>query len=134
MLDPKFIHLRIHSDFSMVDGVAKTKPIVGKVADMNMPAMAITDQMNLCGLVRFYGAAHGAGIKSIIGADLWVQSDALGDDLFRILALCQDNEGYKNLTLLISKAYQRGEVQGRAVVDKAWFAEQIGRASCRERV
>ncbi|AWB68137.1 DNA polymerase III subunit alpha [Saccharobesus litoralis] len=123
MSDPKFIHLRIHSDFSMVDGVAKTKPIVSKVEDMKMPAMAITDQMNLCGLVRFYGAAHGAGIKPIIGADLWLQSSELGNELFRMVALCQNNQGYKNLTLLISKAYQRGEVQGKAVVDKAWLVE-----------
>ncbi len=123
MTDPKFVHLRVHSDFSMVDGVAKTKPIIAKIAELAMPAVAITDQMNLCGLVRFYGAAHGAGVKPIIGADLWVQSDEFGDELFRLVALCQNNEGYKNLTLLISKAYQRGSIQDKAVVDKAWLAE-----------
>ena len=57
---PQFVHLRVHSDFSMVDGLAKTKPIVAKAEELQMPALAITDQMNLCGLVRFYGAAHGA--------------------------------------------------------------------------
>lgn len=123
MQDPKFVHLRVHSDFSMMDGVAKTKPIIAKAAELNMPAIAITDQMNMCGLVRFYGASHDAGIKPIIGADLWVQSEELGDELFRLVALCCDNDGYKNLTLLISKAYQRGSIQDRAVVDKAWLVE-----------
>ena len=66
MNPPNFVHLRVHSDFSLVDGLGKTKPIVAKAAELNMPALAITDQMNLCGLVRFYGAAHGAGIKPIV--------------------------------------------------------------------
>ncbi|NTS77078.1 DNA polymerase III subunit alpha [Catenovulum sp. SM1970] len=123
MTDPKFVHLRVHSDFSMVDGVAKTKPLVAKAESLSMPAFAITDQMNLCGLVRFYGAAHGAGIKPIVGADLWVQSDDMENEIFRLVALCTNNEGYKNLTLLISKAYQRGSIQDKAVVDKAWLAE-----------
>ena len=70
--DPKFIHLRVHSDFSMVDGLTKVKPLIAKTAAMNMPALAITDQTNFCGLVKFYGAAHGAGIKPLIGADFWV--------------------------------------------------------------
>ncbi|WP_117086158.1 PHP domain-containing protein, partial [Klebsiella pneumoniae] len=55
MAEPRFIHLNIHSDYSMIDGLAKTGPLVKKVASMNMPAMAITDFTNLCGLVKFYG-------------------------------------------------------------------------------
>ena len=69
MAAPDFVHLRVHSDFSMVDGLAKTKPIVAKAQELEMPALAITDQMNFCGLVRFYGATHSAGIKPIVGAD-----------------------------------------------------------------
>ena len=53
-----FIHLRVHSDFSMMDGLNKVKPILNKVAELNMPAVAITDQMNMCGLVKFYSTAH----------------------------------------------------------------------------
>ena len=63
MNHPAFIHLRVHSDFSMIDGVAKVKPIVKAAAAAQMPALALTDQMNFCGLVRFYSAAHDAGIK-----------------------------------------------------------------------
>ena len=123
MAEPRFIHLRVHSDFSMVDGLQKINPIVGAAAANNMPALALTDQMNMCGLVRFYGAAHGKGVKPIVGADFWVQSDELGDEQFRLTLLAMDNDGYQNITLLISRGYQRGHVQGRPVIDKCWLAE-----------
>jgi DNA polymerase III subunit alpha len=69
MTAPSFIHLRVHSDFSMIDGVAKIKPIVKAAQKLAMPALALTDQMNFCGLVRFYSTAHDAGIKPIVGVD-----------------------------------------------------------------
>ena len=121
--EPKFIHLRVHSDFSMCDGLSKVKPIVAKAIDFKMPALALTDQTNLCGLVKFYHATHGAGIKPIIGCDFWVQSEELEDELFRIVILSTSNKGYKNLTELISKAYLRGHIQGRAILDKEWLIE-----------
>lgn len=123
MAEPRFIHLRVHSDFSMVDGLQKIGPIVGAAAANNMPALALTDQMNMCGLVRFYGSAHGKGIKPIVGADFWVQSQDLGDEQFRLTLLAMDNDGYQNITLLISRGYQRGHVQGRPVIDKEWLAD-----------
>ncbi|WP_393935507.1 DNA polymerase III subunit alpha [Aeromonas rivipollensis] len=123
MADPRFVHLRVHSDFSMVDGLQKIGPIVSAAAADNMPALALTDQMNMCGLVRFYGSAHGKGIKPLVGADFWVQSDELGDEQFRLTLLAMDNDGYQNITLLISRGYQRGHVQGRPVIDKGWLVE-----------
>ncbi len=123
MSDPKFIHLRIHSDFSMVDGINKVPPLVKKVAELGMPAMALTDFTNLCGLVKFYGNAHNSGIKPIIGADFSMQSPEFDDELTSVTVLAADNTGYKNLTLLISKAYLRGHVQHQPVIDKAWLAE-----------
>ncbi|WP_330961766.1 DNA polymerase III subunit alpha [Photobacterium sp. 53610] len=123
MAEPRFIHLRIHSDFSMVDGLSKVPPLVKKVAELGMPAMALTDFTNLCGLVKFYFAAHGAGIKPIIGADFKVRCDENGDDLTDLTVLAADNDGYKNLTLLISKAYQRGHVQHMPVIDRDWLIE-----------
>ncbi|MCG6505993.1 DNA polymerase III subunit alpha, partial [Vibrio parahaemolyticus] len=123
MSDPKFVHLRIHSDFSMVDGINKVPPIVKKVAELGMPAMALTDFTNLCGLVKFYGTAHGSGVKPIIGADFKMQSDEFGEELTQLTVLAADNAGYKNLTLLISKAYLRGHVQHQPVIDRAWLAE-----------
>ena len=122
MAAPDFVHLRVHSDFSMVDGLAKTKPIVAKAQELEMPAIAITDQMNFCGLVRFYGATHNAGIKPIVGADFWLRSPEFPDEPCRITILAKDNVGYKNITLLISEAYQRGHVFHRPVIDREWLA------------
>ena len=118
-----FIHLRVHSDFSMMDGLNKVKPILGKVAALEMPAVAITDQMNMCGLVKFYSEAHNLGIKPIIGTDFWVTNEAFGDEPFRLTLLAMNDEGYKNITILISKAYLRGHLAHRAVIDQAWLAE-----------
>ncbi|NHI01383.1 DNA polymerase III subunit alpha [Oceanimonas sp. MB9] len=122
-MTPSFIHLRIHSDFSMVDGLAKIGPITGRVQELGYPALALTDQMNMCGLVRFYGDAHKKGLKPIVGTDFWVQSEEMGEQLFRLTLLAMDNTGYQNITLLISKAYERGHIQHRPVIDKDWLAE-----------
>lgn len=123
MSDPKFVHLRVHSDFSMVDGLSKVPPLVKKVAEYGMPAMALTDFTNLCGLVKFYSTAHGCGIKPIIGADFTLQSQDFADELTKVTILAKDNKGYNNLTLLISEAYQRGHVQHQPVIDKEWLAK-----------
>lgn len=88
-----------------------------------MPAMALTDFTNLCGLVKFYGTAHGCGVKPIIGADFLMQSPEFGEELTRLTVLATDNKGYNNLTLLISKAYLRGHVQHHPVIDKEWLIE-----------
>lgn len=96
MSEPRFVHLRVHSDYSMIDGLAKTAPLVKKAAALGMPALAITDFTNLCGLVKFYGAGHGAGIKPIVGADFNVQCDLLGDEL-------------THLTVLAAKQYRLSE-------------------------
>ncbi|MDV6314761.1 DNA polymerase III subunit alpha [Idiomarina sp. HP20-50] len=123
MTAPNFVHLRIHSDFSMIDGLAKVGPICEAVAEAGMPALAITDQMNFCGLVRYYGAAHKLGLKPLIGCDFWLQADYPEGEIFRLTALAMDNEGYQQITQLISKAYLRGEIQGKPVIDKDWLKE-----------
>ncbi|NAW68549.1 DNA polymerase III subunit alpha [Vibrio sp. V27_P1S3P104] len=121
MSDPKFIHLRIHSDFSMMDGLSKVPPLVKQVAAMGMPAMALTDFTNLCGLVKYYGTAHSCGVKPIVGADFTLRSEEFGDELTKLTILAKNNLGYKNLTLLISEAYLRGHIQHQPVIDKAWL-------------
>ena len=122
-MTPGFIHLRIHSDFSMVDGLAKIGPITARVQELGYPALALTDEMNLCGLVRFYGDAHKKGLKPLVVADFWLQSEEMGEQLFRLTLLAMDNTGYQNITQLISRAYLRGHIQHRPVIDKAWLAE-----------
>jgi len=123
MSSPAFIHLRVHSDFSMIDGVAKVKPIIKAAQKLGMPALALTDQMNFCGLVRFYSIAHEAGIKPIIGVDCWVQHPIFGSESSRMLLLAADNTGYQNLSQLISKAYLRGHVEGKPQIDHDWLAQ-----------
>ncbi|MEW6996516.1 DNA polymerase III subunit alpha [Colwelliaceae bacterium BS250] len=123
MTDPKFVHLRLHSDFSMCDGLNKVKPIIAKCVELGFPAVALTDQTNLCGLVKFYGAAQGSGVKPIIGCDFWVKSEELEDELSRIVVIATNNKGYKNLTELISNAYLRGDVQEKPVIDKQWLVD-----------
>ncbi|GGW73247.1 DNA polymerase III subunit alpha [Alteromonas halophila] len=122
-MSSSFIHLRVHSDFSMMDGLNKVKPILNKVAELNMPAVGITDQMNMCGLVKYYSEAHALGIKPIIGTDFWVTNEAFGEEPFRLTLLAMDNTGYNNITVLISKAYLRGYIAHRPVIDQAWLSE-----------
>lgn len=123
MAEPRFIHLRVHSDYSMIDGLAKTGPLIKKAAALGMPAIAITDFTNLCGLVKFYGGAHSAGIKPVIGADFNVASELMGDELTQLTVLASSNTGYQNLTLLISRAYQRGYGVDGPIIDRDWLIE-----------
>ncbi|WP_439257279.1 DNA polymerase III subunit alpha [Lonepinella sp. BR2271] len=122
MSAPRFVHLRTHSDFSMIDGIAKVKPLVKACAAENMVAMALTDFSNFCGLVKFYGEALGAGIKPIIGADVLVKSELCGEERFELTLLAKNNVGYKNITLLLSKAYQRG-YDDLPYIDQVWLTE-----------
>lgn len=121
MSDPRFVHLRVHSDFSMTDGVAKVKPILALVEAQGMAAVALTDQNNFCGLVKFYSGCHGAGIKPIIGADFWMQVPGFEGELCALTIIAMNNVGYQNLTQIISQAYLRGQVAGRVVIDQEWL-------------
>lgn len=122
MSEPKFVHLHVHSDFSMVDGLAKTHTLVKHAASLHMGALAITDFTNLCGLVKFYSSALTAGLKPIIGADFKVKQKALGENYYALTVIAANNQGYHNLTLLISKAYQRGYLGDGPVIDRQWLA------------
>ena len=121
MSDPRFVHLRVHSDYSMTDGVAKVKPILAQVEAQGMAAVALTDQNNFCGLVKFYSGCHGAGIKPIIGADFWMQVPGFEGELSALTIIAMNNVGYQNLTQIISQAYLRGQVAGRVVIDQEWL-------------
>ncbi|MBD4938071.1 PHP domain-containing protein, partial [Xanthomonas citri pv. citri] len=75
MTQQRFVHLKVHSDFSMINSLAKVKPLVKAAVANNMVAMALTDFSNFCGLVKFYGEALGSGLKPIIGADIFVRPE-----------------------------------------------------------
>ena len=124
-MDPRFVHLHLHTEYSLVDGLVKVKPLMGALKDAGMPAVAITDQGNLFSLVRFYKAAVGAGIKPIAGADLWVRNPADPNKPHRLVLLVQNQIGYGNLTRLISRGYVEGQHLGLPQVEQDW----IGAAS-----
>lgn len=119
---PRFVHLKVHSDFSMINGLAKVKPLVKNAVADNMVAMALTDFSNFCGLVKFYGEALSSGLKPIIGADILVRAIPETEELDELTLLAKNNTGYHNITMLLSKAYQQGYVD-LPVVEKEWLTE-----------
>ena len=129
----QFVHLRLHSDFSMQDGLNKVNPILDACADSGFSAIALTDLMNMCGLVKFYSSGKNKGIKPIIGCDVWLQSDFVDGQIVQLCLLAMDETGYKNVTNIISEAYLRGHLQHKVVVsqsDLAKFNEGIIVLSC----
>ena len=70
-----FVHLRVHSEFSVVDGTVRIPELIGRVTRLGQPAVALTDLSNLFGLIKFYNEARSAGIKPIAGCDVWLTND-----------------------------------------------------------
>jgi len=120
---PRFIHLRTHTEYSLIDGIVQIQPWVEKAANLQMPALAITDQSNLFATVKFYQAAMKVGIKPIIGCDLWLYNEKQASQPYRFTALCQNNTGYQNLLTLISKSFLEGQVNGQAIIKREWLTE-----------
>ncbi len=128
MASPHFVHLRVHSEFSITDGVVRIDDAVAAAVKDEMGALAITDLSNLFGLVRFYTAARSGGIKPIAGADVWVSNSQDPDQPHRLLLLVQNHSGYLNLCQLLSRAFLDNQSRGRAEVDSAWFSEPAAKA------
>jgi len=121
---PSFIHLRVHTEYSLVDGVVRVKPLMQAVAADEMPAVALTDQSNLFAMVKFTRAALGTGIKPLIGVDALVR---YGDDQeapFQMVLLAQSKAGYLNLSRLISRSYLEGQHRGVPIIQAEWIAAQ----------
>jgi DNA polymerase-3 subunit alpha len=118
-----FVHLHLHTEYSMVDGTVRIKSLIEKAVELKMPAVAITDQHNLFALVKFYQAAEAAGIKPIIGTDVLIRSPQDPDHITRLVLLCQNRAGYLNLCKLLSRAYLEGQHHGVPYVRTDWVAE-----------
>ncbi|TAM36754.1 MAG: DNA polymerase III subunit alpha [Burkholderiaceae bacterium] len=119
-----FVHLRLHTEFSVVDGTNRIDEIVQAAADDGQPALAISDLGNLFGAVKFYKAARSAGVKPLIGAEIFLEG--LGMDsgaLSRVLLLVQNRQGYLNLSELLARAWTQNVVKNQAVVKLAWLTE-----------
>ena len=121
MPGPQFIHLRMHSEFSIVDGIVRIADAARAARADNMPALAITDLNNLFGMVKFYKAARAEGLKPIIGCDVWITNDVNRDQPSRLLLLCQGHDGYLRLCEHISRAYRFNQHRGRAEIKTAWL-------------
>ncbi|WP_439861278.1 DNA polymerase III subunit alpha [Pseudomonas sp. MBLB4136] len=115
-----FVHLRLHSEYSLVDGLVRVKPLIKATAGAGMPAVAITDMSNMCALVKFYKAAMGAGIKPICGADIWLASPDEDGPLSRMTLLAMNAKGYRNLTELISRGWMEGQSNDLVIIQRDW--------------
>src|SRR5262249_31316462 len=107
-MNPKFVHLRLHTEYSLIDGLLTVPGLMEAANTLSMPALALTDQGNLYAAVKFYQAAVEAGIKPIIGADLWLIAES-NDKPSRFTLLCQTHQGYLNLLKLISRSHLEGQ-------------------------
>ena len=117
----KFIHLRVHTEYSLVDGIVRIKPLIEKTRKFAMPAVAVTDHCNLFGLVKFYRAAQTGGVKALMGADVLVRQPDHPTLPFRMTLLVQNKIGYQSLTELLSLAYQEGQYQGLPMLSREWL-------------
>ncbi|HYP66852.1 MAG TPA: DNA polymerase III subunit alpha [Thiobacillaceae bacterium] len=126
MAEPGFIHLRLHSEYSVTDGLVRIDEAVAKARDSRMPALALTDLSNVFGWVKYYQAARSKGIKPIFGCDVWVSNVTDRNRPFRALLLVQDRGGYRRLCALLSRAYRENMYRGRAEIDPQWFLEGTG--------
>ena len=121
-MQAKFVHLRVHSEFSLVDSVVRIKKLVAKAAE-SMPALALTDQSNMFAMVKFYKTALAAGVKPVVGTDAWIENPDNAEPLSKVVLLAQNMAGYRNITRLVSRSYQEGQTNERAVIQRDWLFE-----------
>jgi len=120
---PSFIHLKVHSEYSLVDGLVRVPQLVDKAIELGQPAIALTDLANFYALIKFYSAAIAKGVKPLCGCDLLVVGDK-GEKSASILTfIIKNNEGYQNLIRLISRSYQEGQSRGKAFTQAKWLEQ-----------
>ena len=121
-MQPAFVHLHVHTEYSLANGTVRIKPLVKSVAKAGMPAVAVTDQCNMFSMVKFYRAAMSAGVKPLVGVDVWVADGADSKPPDRLVLLCRTRQGYLNITRLVSRAYIEGQQRGIPVLQRDWLA------------
>src|ERR1700704_4071560 len=122
-MQPKFVHLRLHSEYSIVDGIVPIDDAVAAAAADGMPALALTDLSNLFGMVKFFQAARSKGLKPLIGCDVWITNEADRDKPHRALLLCISRAGYLKLCDWLTRAHRSNQHRGRAEIHKQWLRE-----------
>jgi DNA polymerase-3 subunit alpha len=120
-----FVHLRLHTEYSLVDGIVRVPELMAAVAAGRMPAVALTDQSNLFAMVKFYKEAQAAGIKPLIGVDAWIREPGERAAPSRIVFLCQNLKGYRHLTQLVTRSYLEGQQRGAPMLERSWINSEI---------
>jgi DNA polymerase-3 subunit alpha len=116
----QFVHLRLHTEYSLLDGIVRVPELMEAVAAAGMPAVALTDQSNLFAMVKFYKEAQGAGIKPLIGVDAWIrEADRAAPS--RVVFLCQNLVGYRHLTQLVTRSFLEGQQRGAPMLERHWL-------------
>jgi DNA polymerase-3 subunit alpha len=114
--------LRVHTEYSLVDGIVRVPDLMAAAAAAGMPAIALTDQSNLFAMVKFYKEAQTAGIKPIIGVDAWIREAGERAPPSRIVFLCQNLAGYRHLTQLVTRSFLQGQRRGAPMLDRSWLS------------
>jgi len=120
----KFVHLHVHTEYSLVDSTVRIPELMERCAAHHMPAIALTDQNNLFGLVKFYRSAIAAGIKPLIGLDLRIVNEGDPDHPFTLLLLVQSDDGYRKLSELVTRSYMEGQVRGVPMARREWLTAE----------
>jgi DNA polymerase-3 subunit alpha len=123
---PSFVHLRVHSEFSVVDGILRISDLIERSVAQGQPAVALTDLSNVFGLIKFYKAARGAGVKPIAGCDVWLTNDEDREKPYRVLLLVSNKSGYLALCELLTQAWLTNAHRGRAEMRREWLVRQPG--------
>jgi DNA polymerase III subunit alpha len=117
-----FVHLRVHSEYSLVDGIIRHKKLLSELQNRQMPAIALTDECNMFGVIKQYKSFSSAGVKPIFGVDFKVKAD---DEVTRLTLLAETNEGYQSLVNLVSKVYlEAARENGIPIIDKSWLTPE----------
>jgi DNA polymerase-3 subunit alpha len=119
-----FVHLHLHTEYSLHDSTVRIAELMQRCAVEDMPAVALTDRCNLFALVKFYKKAMAAGVKPIIGVDLRIYNDDEPNRPYTIIMLCQNESGYRNLSRLVTRAFLEGQIKGEPLIRREWLTEE----------
>ena len=120
-MQKSFVHLHVHSEYSLVNGMIRLPALVDQTRTNQMPAVALTDMGNLYGAVKFFNKCMSQGIKPIIGAEVYIENPDKVTQPFILVLLVQDSTGYVNLSELLSRSFREGQAHGKPIIQKDWL-------------
>ncbi|HVN44959.1 MAG TPA: DNA polymerase III subunit alpha [Steroidobacteraceae bacterium] len=124
-MSPGFVHLRLHTEYSLSDSVVRVPELLQAVGAAGMAAVAVTDQNNLFAMVKFYREALRCGVKPLVGVDLLVREEGERVAPSRLTLLCQSQAGYRNLARLLTRAYLEGQQRGVPHIERRWLSAPV---------